>query len=73
MSKDRYLSVTFHAAIEIEFTIRRGLRPAPQPLTSKELVTLKPAIWGISIDLKEVWRRFRKKWLWSRATRKRWT
>jgi len=33
-----------------------------------DLVTLKPTIWGMSIDLNEVWRRF---WLWFRKSGKK--
>jgi hypothetical protein len=32
-----------------------------------DLVTIKPTIWGMSIDLNEVWRRF---WPWFRKSRK---
>ena len=35
-----------------------GSAPAPSPPPSKELVSVKPGLWGVSIDLKELWRRF---------------
>jgi hypothetical protein len=53
--------------IEIGFIEGRSLaptdsdRPVPSPPSSKELVSLKPGLWGVSIHLKELWRRFRKK------------
>ena len=36
--------------------------PTPPPVPQPELLTLKPSIWGISIDLKELGRRARKFW-----------
>ncbi|MGH6847959.1 MAG: hypothetical protein ACREC0_11130 [Methylocella sp.] len=54
--------------IEIGFIGGRSLtpshsdRPVPSPPTSRELVSLKLGFWGMSIDLKEFWRRFRQKW-----------
>jgi hypothetical protein len=37
-------------------------RSSPPPEPSSELLTLKPGIWGVSVDLKEVWRRIRRRW-----------
>jgi hypothetical protein len=34
--------------------------PLRQPKT--ELLTLKPTLWGVGIDLKELWRRARDRW-----------
>jgi|HubBroStandDraft_4_1064222.scaffolds.fasta_scaffold1207605_2 hypothetical protein len=74
MSKDRLLSVTFHGAIRIKLIKGRSLTPTDpdhpdqKPIAYKEfkelkeLVILKPAFWGISVDVKEIWRRWRKKW-----------
>jgi hypothetical protein len=41
-----------------------GSSPAltPSPGDRPELVTLKPTIWGMGIDLKEAWRRCRAWW-----------
>jgi hypothetical protein len=46
-------------------------RPLPSLPPRKELVSIKPSIWGFSIDLKELERRVRKEWgprLWRRPT-----
>jgi hypothetical protein len=37
-------------------------KSSPLPEPSSELVTLKLGIWGVSVDLKELWRRVRRKW-----------
>jgi hypothetical protein len=42
-------------------TVPESMRPAPSAPSPKELLSLKPALWGFSIDLKELWRRFRNK------------
>jgi hypothetical protein len=41
-------------------TSRDSDRAATSTHQPKELVSLKPGLWGISIDLKELWRRLRK-------------
>jgi hypothetical protein len=63
---DRNRSIILY--IKIGFIDGRSLKstgsdgPVPASPPSKELVSLKPGLWGVSIDLKELWRRFRKKW-----------
>jgi hypothetical protein len=48
--------------IEIGFIEGRSLTTTdsnpPVPSAPKELISLKPGLWGVSIDLKELWRRF---------------
>jgi hypothetical protein len=49
--------------IEIGFIEGRSLTATdsnrPTLSLPKELISLKPGLWGVSIDLKELWRRFR--------------
>lgn len=39
-----------------------GEPPQPAQQAQAELVSLKPSFWGISLDLKEAWRRSRRRW-----------
>ncbi len=41
--------------------VKRGELVEP-PVKPGELVTLKPTLWGFSVDLKELWRRIRCWW-----------
>jgi hypothetical protein len=38
-------------------------RSPPESNIQSELLTLKPTLWGMSIDLKEAYRRVRRRWL----------
>jgi hypothetical protein len=38
-------------------------QPAPENNIQSEVLTLKPTLWGMSIDLKEAYRRVRRRWL----------
>ena len=35
-------------------------QPEP-PERQPEVVTLKPGLWGVSVDIKELWRRLRRR------------
>jgi hypothetical protein len=54
--------------IEIGFIKGRSIgpteldRPIPSTQQPKEIVSLKPGAWGMSIDLKELWRRSIGRW-----------
>lgn len=52
---------------EVGFIGGSNISPRPQdPEQRKEVLTLKPGLWGIQIDLKEVWRRGSR---WLRGSR----
>jgi hypothetical protein len=63
MSRDlrRYLKEqTAAAAAPAVFTSAVPETPASSTSSSAEILTLKPALWGMSVDLKELWRRLRR-------------
>jgi len=49
---------------DLEIGIVNGRPIAPPPATPKstDIVQLKPGMWGMSIDLLEIWRRSRARW-----------
>jgi hypothetical protein len=56
------LSGAGHDAIqEAEKAAEQKQSAAPPPEKSSELLTLKPSIWGVSVDLKEAGRRIRQR------------
>lgn len=44
-----------------------GSGPAPKTIPQADLIMLKPEIWGISVDLKETWRRIKAWWSMRRS------
>jgi hypothetical protein len=58
-------AITPHAEIEqrkrilVQFFLQEANR-SPSP--SRQVLELRPGIWGMSVDLKEIWRRVRQWW-----------
>ena len=49
-------------ALAREWVQHKRRQQVPPPAQKQEVLSLKPGIWGVSIDLKELWRRGQRWW-----------